>query len=131
MNAKKSNLIYKRFILAIIVFIIGVAVYWLFNNNIIVKNNIIYTIIRNYLSDGLWAISFYFIAINFSKNITKKYILLTSIFVFSIGIIFEIMQLINIAHGTFDLIDIFVYLIAILISCLIEKYIMEGKNEKI
>ena len=100
---------------------IGVAIYWLFNIGLLHKNNLICTIIRNYLSDGLWVISFFFIAINFSKDITQKYILLTSVFVFIVGIIFEFMQLTNIANGTFDLIDILVYFIAVLISCPIEK----------
>lgn len=120
----------KRIIISIIAFIIGVAIYLLFNNDILSKDNIIYTIIRNYFSDGLWAISFFFIAINFSINITKKYVLLTSVFVFTIGIIFEMMQLLNIAKGTFDIFDIFVYFFAILISILIEKKFMEEKNEK-
>ena len=107
---------------------IGVVIYWLFNNNVLTKSNLIYTIIRNYVSDGLWVISFFFIAINFSENITKKYILLTSLFVLIVGVIFEVMQLTNIANGTFDLLDILVYFIAILIACLIEKNIYGGKK---
>lgn len=130
MNVQISRSIYKRIILSIISFVIGVAIYWLFNNNLLSKSNLICTILRNHLSDGLWVISFFFIAINFSKNITKKYVLLTSIFVLVFGIIFEVMQLTNIANGTFDLIDILVYFIAVLISCLIEKNYMEVENEK-
>lgn len=125
-----SRPIYKRVTLSIIAFVIGVVIYWFFNNGLLSKNNLICTITRNYLSDGLWAISFYFIAINFSKNITKNYIILTSIYVFIFGIIFEIMQLTKIASGTFDLIDILVYFFAVLIACLIENKYMEVENEK-
>ena len=130
MNVQISRSIFKRFILSIVAFVIGVSIYWLFNNELLHKNNLIYTIIRNYLSDGLWVISFFFIAINFSKDITQKHILLTSVFVLIIGIIFEIMQLTNVANGTFDIIDILVYFLAILISILIEIKFMEEKNEK-
>ena len=130
MNVQKSSSICKRGILSIISFVIGVVIYWLFNYRFLSKNNLMCTIMRNYLPDGLWVISFFFIAVNFSKNITQRYILLTSIFVFVIGIIFEIMQLVNIANGTFDLIDILVYFIAILIACFVEKKYLEGKNEK-
>lgn len=125
-----SRPIYKRVTLSIIVFVIGVVIYLFFNNGLLSKNNLICTIIRNYLSDGFWAISFYFIAINFFKNITKNYIILTTIYVFIFGIIFEIMQFAKIANGTFDLIDILVYFIAVLIACLIEKKYMEVENEK-
>ena len=88
---------YKRLIISIFSLVIGVLLYYLFNNDIISKSNIFYTLIRNYFLDGLWVISFFFIAINFSKDITKKYILMTSAFVMTIGIIFEIMQLTNLA----------------------------------
>lgn len=131
LNVQISSSIFKRVVLAIIAFVIGVAIYWLFDNDFLSKSNLICTITRNYLSDGLWVISFFFIAINFSKNITKRYILLTSIFVLCIGVIFEIMQLTNIANGTFDFLDILVYFIAILIACLVEKKYMEVENEKI
>ena len=123
-----TKYINKRVILSVVSFMIGVVIYWLFNNNVLTKSNLIYTIIRNYVSDGLWVISFFFIAINFSENITKKYILLTSLFVLIVGVIFEVMQLTNIANGTFDLLDILVYFIAILIACLIEKNIYGGKK---
>ena len=116
-----TKYINKRVILSVVSFMIGVVIYWLFNNNVLTKSNLIYTIIRNYVSDGLWVISFFFIAINFSENITKKYVLI-------VGVIFEVMQLTNIANGTFDLLDILVYFIAILIACLIEKNIYGGKK---
>lgn len=127
---KISRTILIRINLSIISFFIGVVIYWLFNNSLLSKSNLIYTIIRNYLSDGLWAISFFFVAINFSKNITKNYILLTAVFVVGIGIIFEIMQLLKIVNGTFDLIDVLVYFISVLIACLFEKIIWRMENEK-
>lgn len=127
---KKKRIIYKRFILSIIFFIIGVFIYYLFRKNILTKSNLICTIIRNYLLDSLWSFSFYFFIVDFAENITKKYILLASTFVLVIGIIFEIMQLVNITNGTFDLFDVFSYFIAILIACLIEIK-MEVEYEKV
>ena len=129
MNVKKISIVYKNIILSIISFTLGVVIYLLFNNAILYKDNLIFTIIRNYCSDILWIISFFFIAIIFSKNITKRYYLLTSIFCLLFGILFEIMQLINLANGTFDLIDIFVYFVGILIACSVERY-MEVLYEK-
>lgn len=41
------------------------------------------------------------------------------------------MQLLGIVGGIFDFIDILVYTFAALISCIVEKYIMEEKNEKV
>lgn len=127
-----SKIVIKRIILSMITLIIGVGVYWLFHNGILIRSNLVFTIMRNYLSDGLWGASFFFFAINFAENISKRYILLTSSFVISLGIIFELMQLMNLAKGTFDLIDIFVYVFAVIISCLVEKKLEEEKKyEKI
>ena len=121
----------KRVILSIVTLILGIIIYYLFSKTILVKDNIVISFIRNYLLDGLWIISFYFIAVNFSKNITKYYKFLTSLYVIVLGIVFEVMQLLAIVGGTFDFIDILVYAFAALISCLVEKYIMEEKNEKV
>ncbi len=120
----------KRFKISIFTLLIGILLYLLFNNGIFEKNNLISNIIRNYLPDMLWIISFFFASITFFKNITQKYIILTSIYVLSIGIIYEVMQKLKIVFGTFDFIDILVYCIAIIIACFIEKNYMEGKNEK-
>ena len=65
------------------------------------------------------------------KNITKYYKFLTSLYVIVLGIVFEVMQLLGIVGGIFDFIDILVYTFAALISCIVEKYIMEEKNEKV
>lgn len=121
----------KRVILSIVTLIIGIIIYYLFSKTILVKDNIVISFIRNYLLDGLWIISFYFIAVNFSKNITKYYKFLTSLYVIVLGIVFEVMQLLGIVGGIFDFIDILVYTFAALISCIVEKYIMEEKNEKV
>lgn len=87
--------------------------------------------IRNYIPDFLWMISFYFFSVNYSKRITKKYILFTSVYTFALGLFFELLQLANIVRGTFDILDIITYVIAILLADIVEKYIWRDENEKI
>lgn len=120
----------KRVVFSIITLIIGIIIYLFFYNGVLTKNNIICSFLRNYSCDFLWAMSFFFGSINFSKNITKYYVLLNFSFVLFIGLLFEILQLINIAKGTFDIYDIFIYFIAALIACLIENKFKEDENEK-
>lgn len=117
----------KRIIVSIILLLSGILIYYCFNDQLI--ENKVSLLVRNHLADGLWIASFFFIATVFSKKISKRYILLTSIYVITIGILFEMLQLNSIIKGTFDLIDIVVYIIFTLISCLIEK--MWCSHEKI
>ena len=120
----------KRFIISICFMIIGVVIYLLFNNGIFVKCNNILAIIRNYLPDSCWTFSFYFASINFAYNISNKYIILNSIYIFSVALLFELMQYYDIVEGTFDILDLIIYIISITVACLIEIKIRRNENEK-
>ena len=111
----------KKIIFSILLLFFGIFIYYLFRENILIKQNFILAFIRNYIPDILWTISFYCISTVFSKNIVKNYIVFTAIYVFSIGLFFELLQLKGIVKGTYDVFDIIIYIIAILVACLIEK----------
>lgn len=120
----------KRFLLSVIFLIIGVIIYVVYRNGIMVKDNIVLSAIRNYLPDVCWTLSFYYASVNFAFNISKNYILLNSIYVFLISIVFEFLQYFGIVEGTYDILDILIYLTSIIFACLIEIIIRRKENEK-
>lgn len=109
---------------------IGIIVYSLFNNGVIIKQNVTTSLIRNYLPDICWTLSFFFININFAYNISKNAVILNSIYIFIIALIFEILQYFHIAQGTFDFIDILIYSVSILTAFFIENKIRRKECEK-
>lgn len=120
----------KRIVLSLTFIIVGIIVYLLYDVKYITKSNIIYSLIRNYLSDICWTLSFFFININFAYNISKKAIFLNSIYIFVIALVFESLQYFNFTRGTFDIFDILVYVISIIIACFIENSIRRNEYEK-
>ena len=120
----------KRVIMAISFLMVGVLIYFLFNVGLISKSNLLLTIIRNYIPDICWTFSFFFMSINFSKNITKYDLLLNSLFIIVISLTYETLQFYNIVGGSFDIIDITLYFMSIIVSCLIEIKIRRRENEK-
>ena len=125
MNNKK-----RRLYLVLSFIIIGIITYYLFDIKVLTKSNVVFTIIRNFLPDVCWTISFFFMSIRFATNITKKYILLTSLYVFCIALLFELLQFFKIVKGTFDILDVITYTISIILACLIEILIRRKENEK-
>lgn len=121
----------KRIIVSVVTLILGILIYFLYNNGIIIEKSFISKFIRNYIPDFLWMLSFYFFSINYSKRITKRYIILTSTYSFALGLIFELFQYAKKVKGTFDILDIITYTISILFACIVEKYIWRDENEKI
>ncbi len=117
----------KRLSIAIVFIIIGSLIYLLFRNNIIIKNNVISLIIRNYIPDACWTISLYFTSINFTSKLTKKSLLINFIYVLTIALTYEILQYLKIVKGTFDRFDILVYLFSITISSIIERKLRREK----
>ncbi len=109
---------------------IGIIIYMLFHFKLMVNNNIFTSIIRNYIPDMCWTISFFLASIVIAKNIIKKYILLNSIFVITTAFIFEVMQKANIIKGTFDYYDLCIYMISIIIATIIEIKIRRNEDEK-
>lgn len=116
----------KRFLFAIVTLSIGILIYVLYKYQVLVKGNYISTFIRNFVPDILWMISFYFVSVCFMKNLTKRYMFATAVYTFIFSIIFELCQLTGKVHGTFDMLDIGVYFIAVLIAYTIEKFIFRG-----
>ena len=120
----------KRIVLSLIFLLLGVFIYFFFDIGLMIKNNTIVSIIRNHLPDSCWTFGFFFISINFTKNLFKHDILINSLYVLLIALIYEALQITNMVRGTFDPIDIIVYIISIVIAGLVEKYIRRKENEK-
>lgn len=113
----------KRFILSISFLIIGVITYLLFDMNFLTKSNTLFSIIRDFAPDICWTLSFFFLSIYFTSKLTKNDLIINSLYVFSIAILYELLQCYHIVKGTFDIVDIFIYIISIIIACLFEQYI--------
>ncbi|MBR2744782.1 MAG: hypothetical protein IKE01_05775 [Clostridia bacterium] len=120
----------KRIVSIVLPLILGVIIYSLYHYKVLAKNNYLSSIIKNYVLDGLWVISFYFIVVCFMKKITQKYIWVTAIYTVILGALFEICQYKNIVNGTSDYLDIIVYFCASCIACLIEKKYWGNDYEK-
>ena len=118
----------KRFILSAFFLILGILIYYLYNVRILKYNETFCLLIRNYIPDVCWTISFFFTSINFTKNITKNDLFINSIYVFLIAYLYEISQFFNIVKGTFDLIDIVIYLLAIIIADILEMEWRKKEN---
>lgn len=120
----------KRIILSLITLILGIVIYYLYYKKIIDVSTESLRFVRNFIPDFLWMFSFFFLSVNYSKRITKKYVTLTSLYALALGILFELLQMANVVRGTFDILDIIVYIIAILIACIVEKHLWRDENEK-
>jgi len=92
---------------------------WLHFRQITIDNNILNALLKNYCADLLWAISFTFVVQSILMiEPPKAYLLL---FTSLLGVVVEVMQLLNILNGTFDFYDILVYFLGALISIFIIK----------
>ncbi len=120
----------KKVIFSIYTLLIGVLIYYLYQKQILVKNNIIASFIRNYIPDILWTISFYSVSTIFLKEITKNYIIYTAIHIIIIGIFFELLQFTGVVRGTFDFFDIIIYIISAIVASLIENKYWRKKTWK-
>ena len=72
------------------------------------------------LPNGLWSMSFSQLIFHIYKIRTLKIIILSSIMLF-VGIIIELLQYQSFMNGTFDINDIFSYIISYLIILIIQK----------
>ncbi len=120
----------KRVLLSVIFLCIGVFIYFIFYIGFFRKNTLFFSFVRNYIPDTCWTLSFFFLSINFTKSLTKNSIIVNSIYVFIISILYESLQLFSIIKGTFDLIDILIYALSIILSCFIELILRRKENEK-
>lgn len=76
-------------------------------------------IIRNHLCDFLWAYSFAFSLTYIELNNKETFII-----TLSTGVIFELLQMMHLIRGTFDILDILVELLACIIC-----YVYRSKYE--
>lgn len=118
---------FKKIIYSTVMLLIGILIYYLSIKGIIEKTDLITSIIRNYVPDILWILSFYSYSTFFSKSLTKNYIIFTAFYVISLGLIFEYLQFTGVVHGTFDFFDVVVYIISTIVACLIEKLYWRDK----
>ena len=85
------------------------------NTNSKVVNFLVYS-----LPNGLWSMSFSQLIFHIYKIRSLKTILLSSVMLF-VGIIIELLQYQSFMNGTFDINDIFSYIISYLIILIIQK----------
>lgn len=120
----------KRIIFSMITLLVGVFIYYLYDTRIIINTNGITRFVRNFIPDFLWMFSFFIFSINFSKEITKRYLVLTVIYTITLGVIFELLQLTKYVKGTFDIFDVITYIISIAVACFAEIFFWRDENEK-
>lgn len=97
--------------------------------NIQTSDNWFLSIIRNYLCDFLWAFSLTAaISLLYYDNRFRSAI--SVLICLIVGIIIELMQLLGVISGTFDIVDLIVQSIGSILSIIISKIYLRGnKNE--
>lgn len=94
---------------------------------IAVSDNLLFSIVKNWLCDFLWAYSLLF-SINFALKKVKNSILLSAAITLFLGIALELLQKIGLMGGIFDFLDIAAESCAVLLAIIIIKGV--EKNEK-
>ena len=118
----------KKMIFSLFALLIGVLIYYLYQKQILSKNDIVLSFIRNYIPDVLWTISFYSASAIFLKELTKNYIIITAIYISTLGMIFELLQFTGVVRGTFDIFDIIIYIFSTVVASLIENKYWRDKK---
>lgn len=83
------------------------------------QNNIAADFIKYYFVDFLWGIALSFGLISVSYSINRKSVVAISVFSLFCGVGFELLQLLDLCNGTFDLLDIGMYAAASIIFAVI------------
>ncbi len=94
-----------------------------FLNGVSIETKSVLLKLSFYLPDALWSYALYFAV----SLIHKSWI--SAFLTFFTGICWELLQQFHVVNGTFDCIDILMYLMAILIAVIIKK-LWRNKNEK-
>ena len=121
---RKNNLDMKRLVTIMIVLISGAMVYWLFrpdimlfkalgihNSPLSIGNRFLSMLVRNYLSDFLWALA----VVNTALLLKEKKI--AAIYVYTLFVLpfaSEALQFYKLIPGTFDWYDLLIYSIVYL-----------------
>ncbi len=129
---KGQNSFLKHLILSLSLILAGAVLYVLFEGNlfsikildtaVLTATNSIMQFIRNFVIEFFIALGAFVLLSYFIKKLTSKYTLFTTLVVMLLGIGYEVLQLTKVIPGTFDLLDIVVYLIASLLGILIIDY---------
>lgn len=129
---KGQNSFLKHLILSLSLMLAGAVLYVLFEGNlfsikildtaVLTATNSIMQFIRNFVIEFFVALGAFVLLSYFIKKLTSKYTLFTTLVVMLLGIGYEVLQLTKVIPGTFDLLDIVVYLIASLLGILIIDY---------
>lgn len=143
---------YKTYILfnIVISLLSGLTIYLLFRSNTYIHrvlfeffnikretalipfqtNNVIVNFLSYYFVDGLWCYAFVFSLVAFSCRLSEIKIVLIGLFVFLSGVVLEVLQNRGFINGTFDWIDIAMYLIAATLAIAINlKIIRKGEKK--
>lgn len=98
------------------------------NFHLPIPKSIVFSFIRNYLMDMLWAYS-YTSTLRMMLSPICKATWLQVLIAIILCVLFEVIQLFEGFHGTFDFLDIFFEIAAVLLSFLCVKY-RRNFNEK-
>lgn len=126
-------MIYKDILFAFVFLIIGTVIYWIFNVDIYIFKwlnielsnynlfgfNSISKNLRNYLSDFFWCLYICQMYIVLKKIHAPVYY---QICLLLLPFVSEFMQLLKIINGSFDFIDVFIYLVVVLVYLLKFNY---------
>ncbi len=127
-----KNKFYKKYLIfcltnCLLSLVVGIVFYLLgrtnFLNGLSIETKSILLTLSFYLPDALWAYALYY-ALSFMHNS-----LISALLTFLTSFCWELLQKFNFVNGTYDCIDIFMYLMAILIAVIIKK-LWRNKNEK-
>ena len=99
-----------------------------FEKPVLLQENLFYDFLRYYFVDFLWLASFFNAYLAVRSRVTSASILGSFIVAFLTGIIYELLQCFGIISGTFDLVDIIMYLTAGIISAAVNIFYMKARR---
>ena len=109
---------------AFLILVMGLCIYLLD-----LHNYNIFPMIRNYVPDFLWGLSFFLALVPIVEQIfPKKYLVVVAIICSFCGISFEILQWLKFVKGTADFWDAIMYIIATIFGSCIIKLFKKGKR---
>ena len=87
------------------------------------KESVFITFLKYYFVDFLWGLSLNFALLSVVDFKKKSRVIIVSVVSALWGILFEIAQLFSLTKGTFDFSDVFMYILAVIVSALINKFL--------
>lgn len=99
-----------------------------FENPVLPQNNLFIDFLRYYFVDFLWLASFFNAYLAVRSKITYVSVLSSFIVAFLTGVIYELLQRFGIISGTFDLVDIIMYLTAGVFSAAVNIFYLKARR---